>query len=501
MNLVSFDALRTLKLPGTTYIKPEHFFQQLPLIKAADWVLFPQHWQVNALVYSLRQRIFPSQASYLLGHDKIEMTRAFLAVAPEHVPETLIEANDTAGAERVWAQLPRPFVAKIPRSSMGEGVFLIEKRDDWQRYLAQTPAIYAQEYLPIDRDLRIVYVGRRIVGAFWRLQSAHGFHNNLARGGVIERSPVPRAARELVLRLARSLDINHAGFDIAMVGRHPYVLEFNRLFGNRGLGGTRDPLPAAIMDYLRRTSDDNDPDAPSRHFTVPSLAITPTACGGLKPIREPALARPDILKPSEPCILESSPVKLVPSIVFLCVVLSACGNNESQTPAEQTGETALGPFGPPMGVRAHVVRSVQVQTRGEITGTFSGTRDQEQTGLQGLCNPATFANFMLAMPGGGDYDEVWVTNMSKHAVGTGETGEFPLDYIEVTFRTTSGDFVQRDFRGPGTLTLTTHDAEPGHRRMIGSMAGTGLQGRDDDAGKTLDVTVNFDMDSSCGVME
>jgi ribosomal protein S6--L-glutamate ligase len=152
---------------------------------------------------------------------------------------------------------------------MGEGVFLIQDRDDWRRYLAQTPVIYAQEYLPIDRDLRIVYVGGRIVAAFWRLQSPHGFHNNVARGGVIERSPVPGPARKLVLRLARSLDINHAGFDIAMLGGHPYVLEFNRLFGNRGVSGARDPVPAAILEYLRKHTDDNDPGAPSR----PPLAL------------------------------------------------------------------------------------------------------------------------------------------------------------------------------------------------------------------------------------
>jgi ribosomal protein S6--L-glutamate ligase len=273
MKLVSFDALRTLKLPDVTYIKPELFSQQLPLIKSADWVLFPQHWQVNALVYGLQRRIFPSQASYLLGHDKIEMTRAFSAVAPEHVPETLIEANDQIGAERVWDHLPRPFVAKIPRSSMGEGVFLIHNRSDWQRYLAQTPVIYAQEHLPIDRDLRIVYVGNRIVGSFWRLQSAQGFHNNVARGGVIDRSPIPKAARDLVLRLARTLGIDHAGFDIAMVGRHPYVLEFNRLFGNRGLQGAVDPLPGAIMDYLVRTSGHNGPSDPSRPRPRLRLAV------------------------------------------------------------------------------------------------------------------------------------------------------------------------------------------------------------------------------------
>jgi ribosomal protein S6--L-glutamate ligase len=111
--------------------------------------------------------------------------------------------------------------------------------------------IYAQEYLPIDRDLRCIIVGRQMVGSYWRLQSAQGFHNNLARGGVIDRSPVPEAARELVLRLAGTLGIDHAGFDIAMSDGHPYVLEFNRLFGSQGIPDADDPVPAAIMEYLR----------------------------------------------------------------------------------------------------------------------------------------------------------------------------------------------------------------------------------------------------------
>ena len=194
-------------------------------------------------------------------------------------------------------------------------------------------------------------------------------------------------------------------------------------------------------------------------------------------------------------------MKRIQSMLLVCALVSACGDDGVQTSEGEADNTQLGPYGPPLGVRAPVVRSVKVETKGAVTGTFSGTQRQEGTGLQGLCNPNTFANFMLAMPGGKNYDEVWVTNMSKRAVGTGETGEFQLDYVEVTFRKTSGDFIQRDFRGPGTMTLTTHEAEPGHRRMVGTMEGSGLQGRGDDAGKTLDLTVSFDMDSSCGVKE
>jgi ribosomal protein S6--L-glutamate ligase len=273
MKLVSFDALRTLNLPDTTYIKPELFYRELPLIRSVDWVLFPQYWQLNALLFAFGARIFPSHAAYLLGHDKVEMTRVFAAIAPQHIPETLIEANDADGAARAWERMVVPFVAKLPRASQGTGVFLIRARADWLRYLARTPVIYVQEYLPIDRDLRIVVVGRNVIGGYWRLQSAQGFHNNVARGGLVNRSPVPRPARELVLRLARTLGIDHAGFDVAMVVGHPYVLEFNRLFGNSGLQGGADRVSRAMLDYLRRGTLRDGPGKPSRPRTRLPLAV------------------------------------------------------------------------------------------------------------------------------------------------------------------------------------------------------------------------------------
>jgi hypothetical protein len=177
----------------------------------------------------------------------------------------------------------------------------------------------------------------------------------------------------------------------------------------------------------------------------------------------------------------------------------ACSHGQSKSAKSNADAVKLGPYGPPMGMRARVVRSVRVTTSGAVAGTFTGSKADDVTGLMGLCDPNSFANFMLALPGGKQYDEVWVTNMSTRAVGTGATGTFRLDYIDLTFRKTTGAFVQREFRGPGTMTLTTHSAAPGNRRMIGTMEGTGLKGMGKDAGKTLNVKVSFDMNSSCGV--
>ena len=67
MRLVTFDPFRTLGLPGVTYVKPEAWRAHAELIRAADWLLFPEYWQVNALIYGMGCRVFPSQASYLFS--------------------------------------------------------------------------------------------------------------------------------------------------------------------------------------------------------------------------------------------------------------------------------------------------------------------------------------------------------------------------------------------------------------------------------------------------
>lgn len=252
MNIISFDALRTLHLPNVRYIKPERMFAHLDEIRDADWILFPEYWQINALVHGLKKRIFPSLATYMIGHDKVEMTRAFMTVIPGNHPYTEIAANTPTEADRLLDRMYYPFVAKVPKSSMGNGVFLIDNPVQWQEYCQRSDVLYVQEYLPIDRDLRIVWVGGKVIGGYWRLQAEKGFYNNISQGGQVEVSLVPKEAMELVEHVATSLDINHGGFDVAMVGSVPYMIEFNRMFGNQGIPNLQQNSDSAILEYLEQ---------------------------------------------------------------------------------------------------------------------------------------------------------------------------------------------------------------------------------------------------------
>jgi ribosomal protein S6--L-glutamate ligase len=231
-------------------------------ILQADWVLFPEYWQVNALVYGFKSNIFPSVNSFHLGHDKVEMTRALWSVCPNHVPYTQILASTESNVNHILEDFYFPFIAKEVRNSMGRGVFLIENKEQLIDYAQRNQVLYVQEYLPIDRDLRIAYVGDEVIGAYWRIGEENSHLNNVSQGGQISFDHIPPQAIELVKNTAKQLGINHAGFDVVVVDGQFYFLEFNILFGNTGFQQLHVSIEQKIWEYLLKEHSPHRPFTP-----------------------------------------------------------------------------------------------------------------------------------------------------------------------------------------------------------------------------------------------
>ena len=261
MKLISFNAYRTIGIPGVVYIKPENIFKEREKIGEADYILFPEYWQINPLVYSLQKKIFPSASTYYLGHNKIEMTRALWAAFPENVPYTTILNKDDFDLDTIEEEFGYPLVCKEIKNSMGRGVFLAENKKELMSYVDNNEVLYIQEKLPIDRDLRIVYVGDRVVASYWRIAAEGSFHNNIAKGGSYDFGNIPSGAVKLVEKVAKKLGINHAGFDVAVVDNKYYILEFNVLFGNAGLRHLGINVEQIIYDFI--TSFGSNPKKPN----------------------------------------------------------------------------------------------------------------------------------------------------------------------------------------------------------------------------------------------
>ena len=117
---------------------------------------------------------------------------------------------------------------------MGRGVFLIRDAAELNDYLDMNQPAYIQEYLPIDRDIRIVVIGRRVVHAYWRLAPAGEFRTNVAVGGSIRLDDIPDPALELARQTAQQCGWDDVGIDICLHGGQYFVLEANMKYGKEG---------------------------------------------------------------------------------------------------------------------------------------------------------------------------------------------------------------------------------------------------------------------------
>ena len=117
---------------------------------------------------------------------------------------------------------------------MGRGVYFIDTAEALTEYLQNTNAAYIQEYLPLDRDIRVVVIGKRIVHAYWRIAPQHDFRSNVAVGGVVNFDTVPSAALDLALHTAISCGWDDVGIDICQYKGRYYVIEANMKYGKEG---------------------------------------------------------------------------------------------------------------------------------------------------------------------------------------------------------------------------------------------------------------------------
>ncbi len=202
------------------------------LIRDAQTVYYPSTFYAD-LFNAMGKQTFPSYHTYKCVQDKIRQSALFDLLSIPH-PRTRVFYGKRQQAA-IPEQFDYPFVGKIPRgSALGRGVYLIRGARELEAYLSRSRIAYIQDYLPVDRDMRIVVIGRRIVHAYWRIAAPGEFRSNLAAGGQVSLAPVPEEARALALQTARACGFDDVGIDICRYRGACWVLEANMKYGLEG---------------------------------------------------------------------------------------------------------------------------------------------------------------------------------------------------------------------------------------------------------------------------
>ncbi|MCG6910325.1 MAG: RimK family alpha-L-glutamate ligase [Deltaproteobacteria bacterium] len=235
--------LKKCRRVATLGVRPnfsDYSEQEKALIRDAEKVYYPTRLYAELLA-AAGKAIFPSIYNYLFSQDKIKQSALFALLDIPH-PKTRVFYGRRQ-KEKILDHFSYPFVAKKARgSAMGRDVFLIRTAVELEGYLETHSPAYIQDYLPVDRDIRVVVIGRGIVHAYWRVAAEGEFRSNVAQGARVAFDPVPQEALDLALRTAAACGWNDVGLDICLCEGTYYVLEGNMKYGKEG-------FRAAGMDF------------------------------------------------------------------------------------------------------------------------------------------------------------------------------------------------------------------------------------------------------------
>jgi ribosomal protein S6--L-glutamate ligase len=238
---------RLIKSPhiNTLGLKPnfsDYSKEERHLIQKTKKIYFPTAFYAD-LFNTMGKKTFPSYNTYKFVQDKIKQTAIFKMLNIPH-PETRTFYGKIQKST-ILDYFKFPFIAKKARgSSKGRDVYLINTVEELSEYLSKNNPAYIQEYIRIDKDIRVVIIGEKIKISYFRESGENEFRTNVATGGKIKFDPVPKKALNLALDTAKKCGWDDVGIDIIYQNNQFYVIEGNMKYGKAG-------FEAADIDYIK----------------------------------------------------------------------------------------------------------------------------------------------------------------------------------------------------------------------------------------------------------
>jgi len=152
-----------------------------------------------------------------------------------------------------------PVILKLLEGSQGKGVVLAETRRSAESIIAAFSKLDAnflvQEYIEEagGSDIRVLVVGKTVVGAMMRTAADGEFRANLHQGGKAVVLKLSKEEKALALHATQSVNLKVAGVDLIRSSRGALVLEVNSSPGLEGIeAATGKDIAGRIIKFLEK---------------------------------------------------------------------------------------------------------------------------------------------------------------------------------------------------------------------------------------------------------
>jgi len=200
----------------------------------------------------------PNSDSIIAAKDKMYANQ-ILAQAGLPIPKTML-TRFPCKADLVEKVVGFPCVLKVVTGSHGAGVYLCHTPKEFEDLSELISALdfknsmIVQEYVRFSegRDLRVIVIGGKVVGAMERRSTDGSFKANISRGGEGSPYELDDKLEMLAIQTAKVLDLDIAGVDLLFHEDGYRICEANSSPGFRGfetyLGIN---IPEKIFDYAK----------------------------------------------------------------------------------------------------------------------------------------------------------------------------------------------------------------------------------------------------------
>jgi len=204
----------------------------------------------------------PNSASIEASKDKMYANQ-ILAQAGLPIPKTML-TRFPCKAELVEKVVGFPCVLKVVTGSHGKGVYLCENAKQFEDLselvssLDFKNSMIVQEYVQHSegRDLRVIVIGGRVVGAMLRQSTDGSFKANISRGGEGTPYAVDDQMELLAIQTAKVLDLDIAGVDLLFHSDGYRICEANSSPGFKGFEKALGiNIPQKVFDYAKIRSN------------------------------------------------------------------------------------------------------------------------------------------------------------------------------------------------------------------------------------------------------
>jgi gamma-F420-2:alpha-L-glutamate ligase len=206
----------------------------------------------------LNVHTLPNSDSIIASKDKMYANQ-IMAQAGLPIPKTML-TRFPSNPDLVERQVGFPCVVKVITGSHGAGVYLCENKKQFTDLSELISALdfknsmIVQEYVNFSegRDLRVIVIGGKVVGAMQRKSTDGSFKANISRGGEGTAYDVTNELEMLAIQVAKVLDLDIAGVDLLFHQDGYRICEANSSPGFKGFEAALDiNIPEKIFDYAK----------------------------------------------------------------------------------------------------------------------------------------------------------------------------------------------------------------------------------------------------------